>query len=136
MNRIRLKRAKVRACDVLDEHYDDIINAFRTHLLGNTHSGNIVYDDSGAKRRVREAVFMDIDDVLDRVQREDEIYGETDGDQIWINPWCSLNEMVLTLVHEALHDSIEIERSTRRSKHKKLGCESEHSVMKRLEYCM
>ena len=90
------------------------------------HSPNVVYNHLDAKRRVRAAIFMDEADCHDRAERQDEIYGETDGDQIWINPWCTGKEMALTLVHEALHDSVHVVRHTRQGKHKKLDLKQEH----------
>lgn len=131
-----LKRAKTKACAILDNEYDHITRAFCKHLESRVHSSNIVFNHNDAKRRVRGAVFMDETNCLDRVEQGDEIYGETDGDQIWINPWCTGQEMVLTLVHEALHDSVRIMRVTRQGSCKYLDVESEHSVMKSLACCI
>ena len=136
MIRQTLKRAKEKACCVLDTEHKRITCAFCQYLKSRAHSSNIVYDHTGAKRRVQDAIFMDETDCLDRAERGDEIYGETDGDQIWINPWCTGREMVLTLVHEALHDSVHIVRVTRQGVRKRLDINSEHSVMESLECCI
>lgn len=136
MRRRTLARAKDRACEVLDREQEQIICVFSKYLQGHVHSANIVYKHSDAKRRVRNAVFMDETDCADRVKREDEIYGETDGDQIWVNPWCIGREMVLTLVHEALHDSVYVVRPTRQGKYKSLDLKQEHDAMDPLEFCM
>lgn len=136
MNRQLLKRAKIKACAVLDDEHERISCAFCKYLEGQAHSSNIVYNQNDAKRRVRDAVFMDETNCLVRAERGDEIYGETDGDQIWINPWCTGQEMVLTLVHEALHDSVHIVRPTRQGMMKGLNTKQEHAVMETLDFCM
>ena len=136
MNRQMLKRAKTKACAVLDDEHERITCAFCKYLESRAHSSNIVYNHNDAKRRVRDAVFMDETNCLDRAERGDEIYGETDGDQIWINPWCTGQEMVLTLVHEALHDSVHVVRPTRQGMMKGLNTEQEHAVMETLDCCM
>jgi hypothetical protein len=110
--------------------------AFCTYLKNRAHPSKIVYDHVDAKRRICDAVFMDEDDCLDRVERADEIYGETDGDQIWINPWCTGREMMLTLVHEALHDSVHVVRPTRSGRKKGLYTAQEHAVMDTFDFCI
>lgn len=136
MNRLKLAIAKKKACMVLDDEHEHITHAFHKYLKRRVHPSNIVYNHFDAKRRVQNAVFMDETDCIERLERQDEIYGETDGDRIWINPWCTSQEMVLTLVHEALHDSVQVLRATRQSKHKNLNVQQEHDVMESLEFCM
>lgn len=136
MNRQELRKAKVKACALLHSEHQRITCAFCRHLERRVRSCNIVYSHSDAKRRVWAAVFMDEADCLDRAERDDEIYGETDGDQIWINPWCTGHEMVLTLVHEALHDSVHVVRRTRQGTKKGLNIVQEHAVMKTLDCCI
>lgn len=129
--RVTLANAKRIACESLDSHKQEILDAFTAML-----PQGFEYNHDCAKRRVSNAVFMDTKDCEERVRRGDEIFGETDGDQIWINPLCSYNEMVLTLVHEALHDTVFLRRATRTGPCKGLSVDFEHNVMKRLPFCM
>ena len=136
MNRQKLAHAKVQAVKLLNAEHRRITCAFCKYLERQTRPCNVIYNHIDAKRRISEAVFMDVSDCLDREERGDEIYGETDGDQIWINPWCTRHEMVMTLIHEALHDSVHIVRPTRRGKCKGLNIKQEHDVMKTLDCCI
>lgn len=136
MRRVSLSNAKAAAVALLDSHHDEIKRAFCDYLAGRVHPSNVVFDYRDARRRIWEAIYMDVADCRDRRVRRDEIFGETDGNQIWINPWCNHKEMVLTLVHEALHDSVHIIRATRQGLRKGLDIDSEHRVMGELDCCI
>ena len=131
-----LTQAKRRAVAILDREHERIVCAFCMYLKSRVPKCNVVFDHKDAKRRIRAAVLMSRSDCLDRALRDDEIYGETDGDQIWINPACSRELMVLTLIHEALHDSVHVCRCTRRGERKYLSARDEHAVMRGLTCCI
>lgn len=78
-------------------------------------------------RRIDEAAF---------VRDRDDIYGETDGESIWISRTeMTKTELVNTLVHEALHDSVTIERHTRCNDITALTARQEHACMRALGEC-
>ena len=127
-----LASAKRRARGTLLTQRASILAAFKARL----GTSAFVYEEAQSMRRIDAAVFMDERDCERRAEREDEIYGETDGNQIWINPWCDSMEMERTLLHEALHDAVKLERPTRSGDFKTLTENAEHAVMQELPYCI
>lgn len=90
---------------------------------------NVAFDAEGARRRVREAILLSWGECERRAREDDEIYGETDGDTIWIARGLSLRRATLTLLHEAMHDSVSLLRTTRAGGSKELPCDLEHEVI-------
>jgi len=134
MARIALKEAKVEALELLEKNWPDIVNEFKLHLKDKHHfRGAVHVDQEGARRRVKEAVFVALED-----EERDELTGElmyqgyTDGEVIWVHKDIDYESMVGTLVHEALHDSVFILRTTRTLTKRGLSCADEHAVMTRL----
>ena len=105
-----------------------VFTAFERHLSNKYKISNelLYFDFEGAKRRVANAVLLS---VSESTEREDEIYGETDGETIWLLRGLTLEESVETLLHEAMHDSVFIKRSTRSGDYKHLSCELEHDII-------
>ena len=132
MSRNALARAKREALETLDDP-QFIIGPFRDHLRKRGVAiDNIVFDVEGARRRVREAVLLSY---AESEERRDDIYGETDGETIWVLRGLSPYETVVTLLHEAMHDAVFIRRPTRSGQQKGLSCDLEHEVIHtRLEF--
>lgn len=126
MSRTVLARAKREALETLDDPRF-LADPFRDHLLRRgVATDRLVVDVEGARRRVREAVLLSH---AESDERRDDIYGETDGDTIWVLRGLSPYETVTTLLHEAMHDSVFIRRATRSGALKGLSCELEHDVI-------
>ena len=62
-------------------------------------------------------------------ERVDEINGETDGDSIWLMRRLDDELLLSTLLHEALHDSVFVERVTRSGLRRTLSESDEHAIM-------
>ena len=62
-------------------------------------------------------------------ERADEINGETDGDAIWLMRRLGDGLLLNTLLHEALHDSVFVERATRSGLRRTLSESDEHAIM-------
>lgn len=92
-----------------------------------THA--VYYDREGSERRIRDAVLISH---AESMERFDEISGETDGDTIWIIRGMGFDDVVETLLHESMHDSVFIRRSTRSGTTKGLSEEMEHSIMENI----
>lgn len=107
---------------------EHILGAFETYLFDKYKLAKetLFFDLEGARKRLAGAVLLS---VSESGEREDEIYGETDGETIWILRGLTLQECVTTLIHEAMHDSVFIRRSTRSGEYKSLSCELEHHVI-------
>ena len=58
-----------------------------------------------------------------------EINGETDGDAIWLMRRLGDGLLLNTLLHEALHDSVFVERATRSGLRRTLSESDEHAIM-------
>jgi len=125
MSRDVLREAKERALQTLSAEW--ILDGFRAHLSRHgVPSDRVVFDYEDAVRRIREAVLLPH---AESRAREEEINGETDGDQIWIVRGLAFDECVETLLHEAMHDSVFVTRATRSGARKGLSCELEHAVI-------
>ena len=129
MSRLRLREVKRAVIKRLndDDIMADVTSQFETYLSNtyNIYKEQIYFEKECTLQRVANAIFLEKKD--DR-----EIYGETDGETIWINPSCSEIEKVL--MHEALHDSFFVIRKTRSGKKKSLGCKDEHNVMEKIPF--
>lgn len=125
MSRDVFREAKERALQTLSTEW--VLDAFRAHLgRHKVPVERVTFDYDDAVRRIREAVLLPH---AESRAREDEISGETDGDQIWIVRGLSLDDCVETLLHEAMHDSVFVTRATRSGARKGLSCELEHAVI-------
>ena len=127
-----LNAAKSRALKWYDDELPQYKDAFRAHV-----KGPLCFDTAGARQRIADAVFMERGECLLREAIQDEVWGQTDGAQIWINPFIEdEDDMVRTLLHEALHDFAFRIRPTRLGTRKPLSMDMEHKVMKGLQSCM
>lgn len=86
----------------------------------------VVFDYKDACRRIREAVYLGH---TETTERADEINGETDGDTIWLMRRLGDGLLLNTLLHEALHDSVFVERATRSGLRRTLSESDEHAIM-------
>ena len=127
MSREEFAKAKRRACEALT--VERVLPPFRAYLYKRFGIPNhrVRFDHEDAIRRIGSAMLMSH---TESEQRWNELYGETDGDGIWIMRNMSFEDQVSTLMHEALHDSVHIERVTRSSKFKGIDEENEHIVMR------
>ena len=118
--------AKEKALTML--HPSIVLPAFQGYLgyKYKVHEDQVVFDYEGAKHRLRDAVILSI---AESQERQDEIYGETDGETIWILRGLTFEECVETLLHEAMHDSVFVRRNTRSGMYKSLSTEEEHDVI-------
>lgn len=125
-SRTTLLSAKHAALSVFTP--ERIFTAFEEYLLKHYRlsSDLLHFDLEGARNRLANAVLLSVNE---SIERQDEIYGETDGETIWILRGLSLEDCIETLIHEAMHDSVFIKRTTRSGKHKSLSCELEHHVI-------
>ena len=105
-----------------------VLPLFREYLSGRygCPPDRVVFDYDDACRRIREAVFLGQTETGERV---DEINGETDGDTIWLMRRLDDDLLLNTLLHEALHDSVFVERTTRTGQRRTLSESDEHAVM-------
>jgi hypothetical protein len=126
MSRALLKEAKEIALEVFHDHFFD--EAFCAALSGIPRE-RITLDFGGAVSRIKNAIFFN---AVENKAREEEIYGETDGHQIWLVRGLDVDQMIITLLHEALHDLYTIHRPTRSGPQKHLSCSLEHSVIYKL----
>jgi hypothetical protein len=125
-SRSLLRRAKARA---LARFCHDFVYApFASHLRDKygIPSSLIRVDVEAARRRLREAALLS---VRESEERRGAIYGETDGETIWVVRGLSEDTYVDTLLHEAMHDTVFVHRPTRSGKEKGLSCEVEHEVI-------
>ena len=126
MSRATLLEAKIVALHVFTPEL--ILPLFEDHLTKKykVSPDDIHFDFEGARSRLANAVLLSVGESR---EREDEIYGETDGETIWILRGLELEECVQTLIHEAMHDSVFLKRSTRSGDYKSLSCDLEHEVI-------
>ena len=129
MARYNLKVAKESALSILKESWDEIENVFTEHIRCKLqYKGEIVIDRDGAEKRLQNATFVDKDD-KEVDETGTRLYnGMTDGETIWIDKECVVEEMIATLIHEALHDCVFLVRPTRCMSLRNLSCDFEHSV--------
>ena len=83
---------------------------------------SVKFEMDRSVKRIRAAVLSDL---------SDDVYGETDGDTIWINSGLPMTwgDIVATLVHESLHDCCFVRGKT-------MSCLGEHRCMQGLgEVC-
>lgn len=126
-SRTTLAQAKRVALEAFTAEF--IFPAFASHLKKRCKvSGEemLFFDFEGARRRLDDAVLLSN---LESERRKDEIYGETDGETIWILRGLSLEECVVTLLHEAMHDVVFLRRCTRSGDYKGLSCDLEHEII-------
>lgn len=121
--RTELAKAKLEACRRLREHSEHVLHAFRSYLWSVYHvyPDAVMFDVEGALSRINDAVFT---------TECPDLYAETDGTTIWISKIAmNFAEVVATLIHEALHDSVFVLRSTRYGHRRVMSCHDEHCVM-------
>lgn len=105
-----------------------VLDAFRELLHRRYHVPRelVVIDEEGARRRLCDAVLLGL---RESEERQQEIWGETDGVTISVLRGTSLSQCTWTLLHEAMHDCVFIERTTRSGTRKSLSCDVEHEVI-------
>ena len=126
MSRSTLSRAKHTAAQLLTPEF--VESTFRSRLaqkFGIPHE-RVFFDHTNALKRLHDAILFSS---VETRAREDEIYGETDGETIWIIRGLEEDEYVEVLMHEAMHDSVFILRQTRSGERKGLSCDVEHDVI-------
>lgn len=128
----RLRWAKKVAIQRLSRQQRLITYAFQCYLRNRIDASRVWFQESDALRRVRSARFMRLSECHRRREIDDEVYGETDGETIWIDPRLTKEQMAATLVHEALHDSVVLDCCTRAGPVKYLSADDEHIVMYQL----
>ena len=128
MTRLTLKHAKREALDLLQHSWSHIELTFLEHVRTQLGwRGELYIDKVGAEKRVLDAVFLPPED--QEYEDGHVMYnGFTDGDMIWIERCCEYEQMIGTLIHEALHDCVFLVRPTRQMRYRGLSCEFEHSV--------
>lgn len=120
-----LTDAKHVACALFDS--ERIFRAFATHLQTyGIGKPQLHFDLAGALRRMRDAALLSVGETN---ERQHDIYGETDGETIWILRGLTFEECVETLLHEAMHDAVFVHRPTRSGPYKGLSCDLEHRVI-------
>ena len=129
MSRQEFLHAKQDAIQRLNKEF--ITDAFRTHLRTHYHIPEecVYFDITDAKRRIRSATLMPYVESFERMY---ELSGETDGDSIWILRGMYYKDIVETLLHESLHDSVFVQRQTRTGSQKNLPCDVEHDIMEKV----
>ena len=125
-SRQALRAAKRVAEEVLGPEW--VLPLFREYLSGRygCPPDRVVFDYKDACRRIREAVYLTHAETSERVE---EINGETDGDTIWLMRRLDDQLLLNTLLHEALHDSVFVERVTRSGGRRTLSESDEHAIM-------
>tara|TARA_E500000331_G_scaffold314447_1_gene323762 strand:+ start:344 stop:760 length:417 start_codon:yes stop_codon:yes gene_type:complete len=125
MSRATLQEAKRDAISLLDR---GVLFDFQNELKRRygVHPHRVEFHYRGAVQRIRDAVYVGH---TESTERFDELSGETDGETIWVLRGLTYEELVETLVHEALHDSCFIRRPTRAGNLRGLTEELEHDVM-------
>ena len=124
--RALLSLAKQEAKRRVSTHDAEVLDTFRSHLWDRyrVFPCDVEFDTSSAIDRIDGAVFS--------VDRPD-LYAETDGTTIWISKIAmNFTEVVATLIHESLHDSVYVLRRTREGCRKLMSCHDEHLCMHRL----
>ena len=133
MARLTLKHAKDEALKMLQESWPEIECTFTEQIkMRLAWQGEVRLDKKGAEQRLRDAVFVVPDDQQYDENGEYMYNGMTDGDIIWIERGIEYEQMIGTLIHEALHDCVFLVRPTRSCKYRRLSCEFEHSVFESL----
>lgn len=86
-----------------------------------------IYDDD---------IYFDIEHLINQlysahVDTNTKPWGENDDGIIKISNWDKMKkeELISTLIHESIHNSIKIKRNTRFSELKILGCKDEHNCL-------
>jgi len=128
MSRANLQSCKAEALRRLSPSF--VLGLFEPELFERygVCSGRVTFEHFDARRRIREAVLIGH---TESEERSEELAGETDGDTIWVMRNMDREDTVATLLHEALHDSVYILRTTRKGTKRGLSCECEHRAMKR-----
>jgi hypothetical protein len=133
MARLTLKHAKDEALELLQSSWPTIEYNFANHIKKNlAWQGQIYLDKAGAEKRLRDAVFIVSEDQAFDENGDHMYNGMTDGDIIWIERGIEYEQMIGTLVHEALHDCVFLVRPTRSCTYRRLSCEFEHAVFESL----
>ena len=130
--RLTLKNAKIDALQLLQHSWPNIERTFSKEIRKRlAWQGEIYIDKAGAEQRLKDAVFVDPSE--QSFENGEFMYnGMTDGDMIWIEPCVEYEQMVGTLVHEALHDCVYLVRPTRAGNYRGLSCDFEHAVFEYL----
>jgi hypothetical protein len=93
----RIKRAAIIVVQILTDEQKRILEAFKT-LAKKRHKDKKIIIDMDIKTAIERAKNTRLS------KQNDDLYGETDGDRIWI---CankmSEEELVSTILHECLH---------------------------------
>ena len=127
MSRQELLDAKILAIQILDKEY--ITKLFRRRLCKKgVDPQNVIFDYTDACKRIMNASFLSR---RESEERRAEICGETWNGDIWIIRGLDFETQVETLLHEALHDSVFIHKSTRSGDKKGLSETIEHDIMYR-----
>ena len=125
MSRATLREAKRDAISLLDR---GMLFNFQNELSRRygVPPWRVEFHYRDAVDRIQNAVYIGH---TESTERTDEISGETDGETIWVLRGLTYEELVETLVHEALHDSCFIHRPTRACTLRGLTESLEHDVM-------
>ena len=129
MSRAMITHAKEYATAML---IPELLPTFQAYLWRRygVHPDNVVFKVDEARQRIVDATFLSYGENERRIYEGDvPINGETDGEAIWIDRDLTFESMVITLIHEALHDSVFILRTTRSSTMRGLSTEDEHAIM-------
>ena len=127
MSRREFLDAKILAVKILDKEY--ITKLFRRKLCRKgVDPETVFFDYADACKRIMNATFLSRRESQERCF---EICGETWNGDIWIVRGLDFETQVETLLHEALHDSVFIYRSTRSGNKKGLSESMEHDIMYR-----
>jgi len=126
MSRHAFVRAKCDALALMNP--EGITGAFRFHLRKRygVSEDNVVFMEDDARRRISNATLLSC---VESREREDEISGETDMDGIRIIRGMEHDHTVMTLLHEAMHDSVFVTRATRNGCMRGLTECDEHRVI-------
>ena len=116
--------AKQVSIELLKYNPDGVIDIYAKYLRTKygIHKEQIKYDLEPAIKRITNAAF---------IRDRPDIFGETDGSSIWISKAYkfTFHSLVSTLIHEALHCTVKVNRPTRQSVWKCLSEDDDH-------YCM
>ena len=125
MSRAELRAAKEQALELFSE---ELVVGFQKELERRygLPRDRVIFKRADAIRRIKEAVYLNYTELE---EDGDEYCGMTDGDTIWVMRNLTFADLVETLIHEALHDSMFIEAKTRSGVAVQLPEETEHAAM-------
>lgn len=127
--RLALKRAKCEAVEIVTSKHAAIEKICSSLLRREVH-----FDRKDAVARIMGAVFLDRAEEAERIDDDDEIFGETEDGAIWISRVDMNHDLFVgALVHECLHDSLRVARPTRAAHERGLSETLEHSLMRELQ---